>query len=204
MRCLSTTAGSDKHQARPPTDHFKWLLEEAYPNHIYPIKHKLKDCGMMRIFMTSGSLTWGEELNEGPDRSDTTPFPEEKAIMSASIQNSSSSAAVDKDVIREDSSSALPNTKSRTCTAEVRRASSSAFASRHIAGSALSYLAANRARPDGNPRSRTQIFTVGRLSRDRRSSIFWNLAASPSTTTTRKVSLGERPSTDSMAEATVA
>jgi hypothetical protein len=112
MRCLSTTTGSDKHQARPPTDHFKWLLEEACPNHIYPIRHKLKDCGMMRIFMTSGSLTWGEELDEGPDRSDTTPFPEEKVIMSASIQNSSSSAVVDKDVIREDGSSALPNTKS--------------------------------------------------------------------------------------------
>jgi hypothetical protein len=36
---------------------------------------------MMRSFMTSGSLTWGVELNEGRDRSDTTPFPKEKAVM---------------------------------------------------------------------------------------------------------------------------
>jgi hypothetical protein len=34
----------------------------------------------MGSFMTSGSLTWDAELDEGPDRSDMTPFPEEKAI----------------------------------------------------------------------------------------------------------------------------
>jgi hypothetical protein len=28
------------------------------------------DYGMMRSFMTSGSLTWGTELDEGPDRRD--------------------------------------------------------------------------------------------------------------------------------------
>jgi hypothetical protein len=43
VRRISTTVGNYKHQARPPTDHFKGLLEEAYPNHIYPIRHKLKD-----------------------------------------------------------------------------------------------------------------------------------------------------------------
>jgi hypothetical protein len=32
---------------RPPTYHFKRLLEEAYPNHVYPIKHKLKDCDIV-------------------------------------------------------------------------------------------------------------------------------------------------------------
>jgi hypothetical protein len=31
--------------------------------------------------MTSGSLTWGEELDEGPDGYDTMPFPEENAVM---------------------------------------------------------------------------------------------------------------------------
>jgi hypothetical protein len=66
---------------RPPTYHFKRLFEEACPNHAYPIKHKLKDCDMMRSFMTLGSLTWGTELDEGSDRSDTTPFLEENAIM---------------------------------------------------------------------------------------------------------------------------
>jgi hypothetical protein len=46
--------GSSKHQARPPMDHFEKLLEEAYPNHAYPIKHKLWDYGLVRSFMTSG------------------------------------------------------------------------------------------------------------------------------------------------------
>jgi hypothetical protein len=36
---------------------------------------------MMRSFMTLGSLTWGAELDEGLDMSNTTPFLEEKAVM---------------------------------------------------------------------------------------------------------------------------
>jgi hypothetical protein len=64
-----------------PTDHFKRLLEEVCPNHAYPIRHKLKDCVIMRSFMTSRSLTWGTRLDEGPDRNDATSFPEENAIM---------------------------------------------------------------------------------------------------------------------------
>jgi hypothetical protein len=51
------------------------------PNHAYPVKHKLKDCGMMQSFMTSGSLTWGTDLNEGHARSDMVPFPKENASM---------------------------------------------------------------------------------------------------------------------------
>jgi hypothetical protein len=57
MRHIPTAACSDKHQARPPMDHFMRLLEEAYPSHAYRIRHKLKDCSMMRSSMTSGSLT---------------------------------------------------------------------------------------------------------------------------------------------------
>jgi hypothetical protein len=74
-RHISTAAHNDKHQARPPTDHSKRLLEEACPNHEYPIRHKLKDCGIMRSLMTSWFLTWGAELDECPDGSDMTPFP---------------------------------------------------------------------------------------------------------------------------------
>jgi hypothetical protein len=69
------------HQARLATYHLKRLVEEACRNHTYPVRHKLKDCGMMRSFMTSGSLTWGVELDEGKGGSDTTPFPEENVVM---------------------------------------------------------------------------------------------------------------------------
>jgi hypothetical protein len=72
---------SDKYQARPPTDNFKRLLEEACPNHAYPIRHKLKDCDMMKSFMISGSLTRGTELDEDPGGSDRMPFPREDAVM---------------------------------------------------------------------------------------------------------------------------
>jgi hypothetical protein len=78
---ISTAAHSDKRPMRLPTDNFKRLLEEAYPNHAYPVRHMLKDYDMMRTFMTSRSLTWGAELDEGPDGSNTTSFPEESTIM---------------------------------------------------------------------------------------------------------------------------
>jgi hypothetical protein len=81
VRHNSTTTCSDKCQTRPPTGYFKRFLEEAYPNHVYPVRHKLKDCSMMRSFTTLASLTWGAELDEGPDGSDTTPFPGENAVL---------------------------------------------------------------------------------------------------------------------------
>jgi hypothetical protein len=81
MGHASATAHSNMRLVRLPTDHFKRLFEEACLNHAYPVKHKLNDCDMMRSFMTSGSLTWGVDLDEGLDVSDTTPFLEENAIM---------------------------------------------------------------------------------------------------------------------------
>jgi hypothetical protein len=81
MRCISTIVRGNKRLVRPPMDHFKRLLEEACPNHAYLIKHKLKDCSMMRSFKTSRSLTWGAELDEGPDGSNTMSFFKENAVM---------------------------------------------------------------------------------------------------------------------------
>jgi hypothetical protein len=81
MGRISTTTRSGMRLARTPMYYFKRLLEEAYPNHVYPVRHKLKDCGMMWSFMTSRSLAWGIKPDEGPNRSDATPFPEENAIM---------------------------------------------------------------------------------------------------------------------------
>jgi hypothetical protein len=80
VRCTLTAAPNDKRRVRPRTDHFKRLLEEACPNHAYPVRYKFKDCGMMRSFMTSGSITWGAELDEGLDESDTTLFLEENTV----------------------------------------------------------------------------------------------------------------------------
>jgi hypothetical protein len=57
MGHISATTCSGKRSARTTTDYFKMLLEEACPNHTYPVRHKLKDCGMMQSFMTLGSLT---------------------------------------------------------------------------------------------------------------------------------------------------
>jgi hypothetical protein len=66
---------------RTPRNNFKMLLEEVCPNHAYPVRHKLKDCGMMRSFLSTGSLTCGAEPDKGPEGSDSMPFPEENAIM---------------------------------------------------------------------------------------------------------------------------
>jgi hypothetical protein len=57
MGRVVTVAHSNKRQASPPTDHFKRLLEESYPNHGYLIRHKLKDCDKMKSFMISMSPT---------------------------------------------------------------------------------------------------------------------------------------------------
>jgi hypothetical protein len=80
---LRTTVavGSSKRQAPPPMGHFKKLLEETCLNHAFPIKHKLRDCGLMKSCMTSGSLPRSMEVEEDPDEGDTMPFPREDAIM---------------------------------------------------------------------------------------------------------------------------
>jgi hypothetical protein len=70
-----------KHQVRPPTNHFKRLLKVACLNHAYPIKHMLKDCGIIKNFMTSWSLTGSKEPKGEPGEKDVTPFRGEDAVM---------------------------------------------------------------------------------------------------------------------------
>jgi hypothetical protein len=53
-----------KRQAWQPKDHFEKLLEAAYLNLAYPIKHKLKDYTMMKNFMTLGTLSKGSSPRE--------------------------------------------------------------------------------------------------------------------------------------------
>jgi hypothetical protein len=42
-----TAVHDNRRLVRPHRDHFNRFLVEAYANHAYPIKHKLKDYGMM-------------------------------------------------------------------------------------------------------------------------------------------------------------
>jgi hypothetical protein len=81
MRHDSSTTRNIRRLERTPIDHIKRLLEVVYPNHAYPVRYKPKDCGMMRSFMTSGSLTWGADPDGGLERSDAMPLPEENAVM---------------------------------------------------------------------------------------------------------------------------
>jgi hypothetical protein len=51
---LVTSAEHDfKCQVWQPVDHFEKLLKVTCLNHTYPIKHKLKECTMMKNYMTT-------------------------------------------------------------------------------------------------------------------------------------------------------
>jgi hypothetical protein len=76
-----TVVRSDKHQVRPSTDHFKRLLEDAYPIYTYPVRNKLKYCVMVKSFMILGSHTRGTEVDKDPGGSDRMPFPGEDVVM---------------------------------------------------------------------------------------------------------------------------
>jgi hypothetical protein len=55
--CLAAAEHDFKCQMRPPKDHFEKLLKATYSHHSYPIRHKLKDCNMMKKFMTLGAFS---------------------------------------------------------------------------------------------------------------------------------------------------
>jgi hypothetical protein len=81
MEFFATITRSGKRQVLPLTYHFKRLLKEACSNHAYPIKHKLKDCSMMKNFMTLVSLTRDRVPKEDPGGSDVMPIPREDTVM---------------------------------------------------------------------------------------------------------------------------
>jgi hypothetical protein len=56
VACVTGVIDSGKSCAWLPTDHFEKLLEETCLNYAYPVKHKLRDCDMMKNFMATGSL----------------------------------------------------------------------------------------------------------------------------------------------------
>jgi hypothetical protein len=77
--CKSTTADDfdEKH-----ADHFEKLLKATCPNHTYPVKHKLKECTVMKNYMTMRN----QARNKKPEGDSTVkaaaPFLEEKAVLS--------------------------------------------------------------------------------------------------------------------------
>jgi hypothetical protein len=58
---VATAERDFKRHSRPPKGHFGMILEATYPHHPYHAKHKLRDCTMMRRFMTSGAPAGGNE-----------------------------------------------------------------------------------------------------------------------------------------------
>jgi hypothetical protein len=77
------TVGRDfKRQTWQPTDHFEKLLEATCPNHMYPIRHKLKECTMMKNYMTTGTFVRGKKLEGDSMGMIAAPFPEENVVMS--------------------------------------------------------------------------------------------------------------------------
>jgi hypothetical protein len=62
-----------RHKAQQPNDHFEKLLKATYPNHAYPVKHKLKECTMMKNYMASWALSKGK--NPEGDLGERSPPP---------------------------------------------------------------------------------------------------------------------------------
>jgi hypothetical protein len=56
VKHATEAVGNSKHQARPSMNHFEKLLEESCLNHAYIVKHKLRDCSLMKSFVAMGSL----------------------------------------------------------------------------------------------------------------------------------------------------
>jgi hypothetical protein len=70
-----TTERDVKRQAWQPRDHFERLLKATCLNHLYPIKHKLKDCTIIKNFMTSWALSRGRKPEGDLGGKDMTPIP---------------------------------------------------------------------------------------------------------------------------------
>jgi hypothetical protein len=78
---VATAEHDFKWKTQSPKDHFEKLLEATCPHHQYPVKHNLKDCTMMKKFMTSGAPTRGSKLEGDPGEKSATPIPRGAEVM---------------------------------------------------------------------------------------------------------------------------
>jgi hypothetical protein len=72
---VTATKRDFKSQAWQLNEHFEKLLKLACSNHPYPVKHKLKECTMMRNFMTWGVVSKGKNPKGDSSGKGATPFP---------------------------------------------------------------------------------------------------------------------------------
>jgi hypothetical protein len=72
--CVTAAEHDFKRQARQPVDHFEKLLYMTWPKHAYPIRHKLKECSMMKNYMTMGCQAKGKKPEGDPGGKATVPF----------------------------------------------------------------------------------------------------------------------------------
>ena len=81
----SLVAAADRKGGRKPTEgtpnHFEKMLEGLCPNHTFPVKHLLKDYGLMHKFL-AGSANKGEQgkeptptANDAEEKDDDFPMP---------------------------------------------------------------------------------------------------------------------------------
>jgi hypothetical protein len=78
---VAATECNFKHQALQSKDHFEKLLEETCQNNLYPVKHKLKDCTMMKKIHDIGVLSKGRKPMGDLGGKDATPIPGEAMVM---------------------------------------------------------------------------------------------------------------------------
>jgi hypothetical protein len=70
-RRITTATHDDKCQARPPMDHFRRLLEEAYPNHVYPVRRRHdEEFHDLRVLY----LRYGTRRRSGREQHDALPY----------------------------------------------------------------------------------------------------------------------------------
>jgi hypothetical protein len=79
---IAATEHEVKRQARLPSNHFEKLLEATCPNHTYPIRHKVKECTMMKNYMTTGTFARSKKPEGDSTGKATAPFPKKKVVMS--------------------------------------------------------------------------------------------------------------------------
>jgi hypothetical protein len=60
VELVAAAERDSKRQAWQLADHFKKLLEATCPNHMYLVRHKLKECTMMKNYMTTGIFAKGK------------------------------------------------------------------------------------------------------------------------------------------------